>query len=166
MEAGWEARIEGFWAEFDDTRPEAMLEQMRALLSERPANEPEALYEWASVHDALELEQAAVPLYREALELGLDGPRRPMAVIQLASSLRNVGEPQAAVQLLEDLPADTATGDAAKAFLALALWDCGRGDQALRTALLALAPTLPQYRRAIEAYAAELQPTSAAPDRL
>jgi tetratricopeptide (TPR) repeat protein len=158
MGTTWEERIERFWAAFDDTRPEAMLDQMRALLAERPEHDPEALYEWASVHDALGLEAAAVPLYRRALELDLDGPRKPMAIIQLASSLRNIGEPQAAVQLLQDLPADAGTGDAPQAFLALALWDCGREHEALRTALLALAPTLPQYGRAVAAYATELRP--------
>jgi tetratricopeptide (TPR) repeat protein len=156
MASPWEQRVETFWSTFDDSHPEAMIAQMRALVGERAENDPAALYEWASVHDALDREADAVPLYRRALELGLEQPRRQMATIQLASSLRNVGEPGAAAELLRDLPHDEVTGAAARAFLALALHDCGDHDEALRTVLLALAPTLPRYRRAVEAYATEL----------
>jgi Tetratrico peptide repeat len=42
----------------------------------------------------------AVPLYRKALDVGLSGERRRRAVIQLASSLRNVGRPEESVALL------------------------------------------------------------------
>lgn len=156
MTQTWNERIEAFWANADDTQPGASLNAMRALVDERPEDDPDALYEWASVHDFLGREAEAVPLYRAALANGLAAPRRQQAVIQLASSLRNVGEPDAAVELLRDLPADEIVGDAAQAFLALALWDAGRTAEALRTALRALAPTLPLYRRSVEHYATEL----------
>ena len=42
-----------------------------------------------------------MPLYRAALDGGLDPEHEPLAVIQLASSLRNVGEAAQAVALLE-----------------------------------------------------------------
>ncbi|MCR2785728.1 MULTISPECIES: tetratricopeptide repeat protein [unclassified Microbacterium] len=153
MTEPWDERVAAFWRDADDDRPEAMLAQMQALIDERGAESPEALYEWASVHDFLGREGDAIPLYRAALERGLAGERRPQAVVQLASSLRNVGEADAAVALLQDHPGDTVTGAAPQAFLALALRDAGRPDEALRVALKALAPTLPTYRRAVEAYA-------------
>lgn len=155
MDADWEDRIASFWAAADDAQPDAMLSAMRELLEERPANDPNALYEWASVHDYLGREHEAVPLYRAALGNGLDRPRRAEALIQLASSLRNLGDPESAIELLRSLPSDETTGDAAQAFLALALRDAGRHDEALRTALIALARTLPLYSRVVEKCATE-----------
>jgi hypothetical protein len=97
-------------------------------------------------------------LYRAALSSGLDGDRRSQAVIQLASSLRNIDDPEAAIELLRDAAPDHVTGDAAQAFLALALHDAGHTAAALRVALRALAPTLPLYAGAVVAYADELIP--------
>ena len=156
MTASWDDRIDSFWSAADDTQPEAMLRDMEALVAERPDGDPDALYEWASIHDFLGREDATVPLYRAALARGLQGPRRPQAIIQLASSLRNIGDPGAAVELLREQPGDAVTGDAAQAFLALALRDCGRHDEALKVALGALAPTLPLYGRSVSAYAQKL----------
>jgi Tetratrico peptide repeat len=42
----------------------------------------------------------AVRLYRAALDIGLTGKRRRPAVIQLTSSLRNLGRPEERVALL------------------------------------------------------------------
>ncbi|QGU28765.1 hypothetical protein D7D94_03045 [Microbacterium oryzae] len=129
---------------------------MAVLIRERGDGDPDALYEWASAHDFLGREAEAIPLYREALAAGLSGERRPQAIIQLASSLRNVGDPAAAIDLLEEHAPHAVTGSASQAFLALALHDAGRTDEALRVALRALAPTLPLYSRAVAAYADEL----------
>jgi tetratricopeptide (TPR) repeat protein len=152
----WQARVAEFWQRADDTSPDRMLAVMRELVGERPDGDPEALYEWASVHDFLGREVEAVPLYRAALDAGLDGARRSRAVVQLASSLRNVGEAAAAVELLDGFKTDDDAEPASKAFLALALHDLGRHDDALAVALKALAPTLPLYRRAVEHYAGSL----------
>lgn len=152
----WDARIDRFWESADEDQPDLTIETMRRLVDERPSDDPDGTYEWASVHDFLGREVEAVPLYRKALADGLSGDRRPQAVIQLASSLRNVGEAREAVELLQDAAPDSVTGDAARAFLALALYDDGRPGEALRVALKALAPTLPLYRRSVSSYADEL----------
>ena len=170
MTAAWDPRVDAFWESADDTRPEDMLHAMAALVAERPDGDADAVYEWASIHDFLGREADAIPLYTAALDAGLREPRRRQAIIQLASSLRNVGNPAAAVELLDGLPADDTTGNAAQAFLALALHDCGAHDRALRVALRALAPTLPSYGRAVAGYADELlgddpQRRPDAPDR-
>lgn len=156
MSTSWDSRIESFWAAADKAQPEVMLRDMEALISEREIDDSDALYEWASIHDFLGREDEAIPLYQAALAHDLQGPRRPQAIIQLASSLRNIGEPAAAVTLLEKQPTDSVTGDAAQAFLALALRDCGRTDEALRVALRALAATLPIYGKSVAGYAGEL----------
>jgi hypothetical protein len=130
---------------------------MQALIAERSDGDPDGTYELASVHDFLGFENDAIPLYRAALDAGLSGERKPQAVIQLASSLRNTDQAAAAVELLENRPEDDITGSAAQAFLALALYDVGRTDEALRVALNALASTLPMYGRAVSSYADELK---------
>jgi hypothetical protein len=100
----------------------------------------------------------AVPLYREALEGRLEGENRRRAVIQLASSLRNLGQADESVALLTpelDAPSDH-LDDAVRAFLALALVDVGREREALCHALTALAPHLPRYQRSLANYARDL----------
>jgi 8-oxo-dGTP pyrophosphatase MutT (NUDIX family) len=128
-------------------------------VSERDAD---ALFARAGDFDAAGDERAAVPLYREALAAGLSGESRVRAVIQLASSLRVLGDASGAIALLRTVPAGDPLAPAARAFLALALFDDEKPAAALQTALEALTPTLPAYRRSLDAYAAEL----AAPDRV
>ncbi|WP_104190948.1 tetratricopeptide repeat protein [Cryobacterium sp. Y82] len=123
---------------------------MQALVAERRDDDPAAIFEWASVHDFLGREAEAIPLYRRALELGLDPVRNSQAQMQLASSLRNVGETTEAVKILEGMEPDATVGEA---FLALALFDAGRPGDALRVALKASAKSLPVYRGAINHYA-------------
>lgn len=156
MTASWDARIDLFWDSADSTQAGVMFGAMAALVAERASDDPDALYEWASIHDFLDRAEEAVPLYKAALEHGLKGPRRAQAIVQLASSLRNSGKPKEAIDLLERHPQDLVTGNAAQAFLALALRDCGRHDEALSVALRALASTLPLYGRSVTAYADDL----------
>jgi hypothetical protein len=97
----------------------------------------------------------AVALSRPALPGALGGARRRRAVIQLASSLRNVGRPEESAALLT---AELDAGpdhldDAVRAFLALALVDLGREREAAALALGALAPHLPRYQRSLANYA-------------
>jgi tetratricopeptide (TPR) repeat protein len=162
MTASWNDRVDHFWESADDSKPDLMIVRMRSLLQERSATDPDALYEWASVHDFLGREAEAIPLYRQALANGLSGDRHPQAIIQLASSLRNVGDAQGAIDLLQHLALSTVAGAAGQAFLALALHDAGQPDAALRIALKAIAPTLPLYGRAISSYADELIPNTPA----
>ena len=101
-----------------------------------------------------------MPLYRQALETGLQDERRRRAVIQLASSLRNIGRADESVALLR---AELDTGpdeldDAVRAFLALALVDTGQEREAVSHALTALAPHLTRYQRSLANYARQLAP--------
>lgn len=130
-----------------------------ALASERPAGDAAALFELGGVHDALGLEDDAIPYYRQAIEAGLEGERATRVFIQLASTLRNVGASAEAVATLESMPTAGNDEAARQAFLALALYDEGRFGDALRTALLALIPTLDAYGRALKEYAEDLPGT-------
>jgi hypothetical protein len=128
------------------------------LTGELPDDEGAGPFERAAARDSTGHSDLAVPLYRQALERGLGGERRRRAVIQLASSLRNLGEVATSVELLEAELARTSDGldDAVRAFLALALVDSGREREAVSHALTALAPHLPRYQRSTANYARAL----------
>jgi tetratricopeptide (TPR) repeat protein len=152
----WQDRVDRFWAEVDLDDEDGALAGMRALVDERGPHDAVALFEWAGIHDSLGLETEAVPLYREALARGLDDRRTARATIQLASTLRNLGEVDEAIALLRAAPDVPELGGARRGFLALALHSRGDDAAALREALTALADTLPYYQRSLRAYAAEL----------
>jgi tetratricopeptide (TPR) repeat protein len=154
----WEERLAALWTSFDDYGEEAFLSAMEALVAELPLDSPVAAFELAGAHDSTGQEERAVALYRRALDLGLSGGRRRRAVIQLASSLRNVGQAAAGIALLraEREAGSDELDDAVSAFLALALVDIGREREAAALALAALARHLPRYQRSLANYAREL----------
>lgn len=63
---GWDEQIALFWTTADDARPDETLDTMRELVAQRPADDPDALFEWASVHDYLGMETEAIPLSAHA----------------------------------------------------------------------------------------------------
>jgi hypothetical protein len=156
----WESEVAAVWAGAESLMDAALLAAVDDLAARAGVDHPDGLFEAASVRDYLGLEAEAEPLYRRALERGLDGRRRPQATLQLASTLRNLGRAAEAVDLLEEHlaehPDDEWTG-AGAAFLALALAGCGRDRDAASVALVALAATLPAYGGAVHRYALELR---------
>ena len=131
---------------------------MGELVGELPPHDAIGLFEQASAFDSTGHPDLAVASYRQALERGLSGQRRRRAVIQLASSLRNLGHAGESVALLTaelDAGSDD-LDDAVRAFLALALTSVGRDREAVSLALTALAAHLPRYNRSLAAYAREL----------
>jgi ketosteroid isomerase-like protein len=158
----WERRLAAAWAAQDDLDEATFLARIDRLAAEAPTDAV-AAFERAGARDSTGHTDLAVPLYRQALDRGLTGPRRRQAVIQMASSLRALGQPEEAVSLLTaELAADSdPLDDAVRAFLALALADTGREREALSLALGALAGHLPRYRRSLRAYARLLVDPSA-----
>jgi tetratricopeptide (TPR) repeat protein len=153
--ADWEQRVADLWAAFDDHGEDEFLARMEALAAEQPADSAVAAFERAAAFDSTGRSDLAVPLYRQALDRGLEGERRRRAVIQLASSLRNLGQAAESVELLtaERNVGSDDLDDALSAFLALALVDTGREREAVSLALAALAPHLPRYQRSLANYA-------------
>lgn len=145
-----------FWRDADDSDPLRMRIQLDQLLSIASYSDARVLFERASLEDFLGDEAAAVPLYEASLLRGLDADRENQARIQLASSLRNVGRPREALQLLRDAEFSSEYVSARDAFVALTLWDLGEYALALRNAVQAAQPALGKYRRAVGAYAADL----------
>jgi tetratricopeptide (TPR) repeat protein len=157
-EADWERRVEALWVTIDDHDETDFRTAMERLVAERPPGDPVGLFELASAFDSTGHPEPAAERYRAALDCGLGGYRRRRAVIQLASSLRNLGRVDESLALLE---AERDTGfdeldDELAAFLALALTSAGREREAVAVALTALAPHLTRYTRSVTAYAADL----------
>ena len=151
----WERRIADAWASIDRYAEDDFVALIDRLAAELPPDSPIGPFERAGAHDSTGHSDLAVPLYREALDRGLAGPRRRQAVIQLASSLRNLGRMDESVALLTaelDAGSDE-LDDAVRGFLALALVDAGREREAVSHALTALAPHLPRYQRSLGNYA-------------
>ncbi|MFS0794017.1 tetratricopeptide repeat protein [Microbacterium sp. 1P10AE] len=154
----WQDRIDGVWS--DDTLSEAeVVERIDALATERPEDDPVALFERAGARDSAGLEAEAEVLYRRALDRGLDEERRTRATIQLASTIRNLGKIDEALALLRAEYERQPRGplhDAAAAFYALALVSAGEAERAASIALETLAPHLPLYTRSVTGYAREI----------
>ena len=153
--AEWEARLAELWKSIDEYSEEEFVTRMEQLTAELPADSAVAFFERAGAFDSTGHSDLAVPLYERALEHGLEGDRRRRAVIQLASSLRNLGRAPESVALLsaEREAGSDELDDAVSAFLALALVDTGREREAVAVALTALAPHLPRYQRSLANYA-------------
>ncbi len=160
MDIAWEKRVAAAWADVEqyDDRGAEFRQIIDALVEELPEGSPVAPFERACAFDSTGHSDRAVPLYREALEKGLDGYRRRRTAIQLASSLRNIGRAEEGVTLLEaelERPEDELT-DAVRATLALCLASLGREREGLALVLEALAAHLPRYQRSMGNYARAL----------
>ncbi|MFF7788789.1 tetratricopeptide repeat protein [Streptomyces sp. NPDC007991] len=166
MNQDWEDRVAALWDRFDDyaeteedeTRFRADVD---ALVAELPQGSPLGPFERACAWDSTGHSDQAVPLYREALARGLAdvSPYKARRTkIQLASSLRNIGQAEEGVKLLEaelDAPSDE-LDDPVRFFLALCLSSLGRDREALSLALGTLAPHLNRYRGSAAYYAQAL----------
>lgn len=163
MVTNWDQRVAELWAALDEYKPEQFRARIDELVAELPPGSPDGLFELACANDSTGRPEQAAPLYRQAIEAGLAGYRRRRAVIQLASTLRNLGNLEESVALLSaeratgtDDPEVATLNDAVDAFLALALVDTGRPREAAGLALGALAKHLPRYNRSLGYYAGEL----------
>lgn len=159
-DADWERRLASAWAAIDALDEKDFRARIDQLVAQLPPESGIGLFERAAALDSTGHSDLAVPLYRQALDRGLAGERRRRAVIQMASSLRNLGRPEESVELLtaemhavSDDPGAKRLDDALRAFLALALTDVGREREAVSLALGALAPHLPRYQRSLANYA-------------
>ena len=120
-------------------------------------DEAEREYELGGEHDSAGREEQAIPHYERALVLGLRESLVPGALLQLGSSLRNVGRNDEAVALFDDAVARFPNHVALRLFRAFALATAGRDREALVDVLeLARtrieAPEIERYRRSLENY--------------
>jgi hypothetical protein len=158
FEKDWEQRVAALWTTLDEHAPEDFRAKVDALAGDLPAGDARGLFERACANDSTGRPDVAAPLYRQALATGLSGIRRRRAVIQMASSLRNLGQAEESVRLLraEREAGSDELDDAVVATLALALADTGRAREAAGLAIGALARHLPRYNRSMANYARAL----------
>ncbi|MGH3207259.1 MAG: tetratricopeptide repeat protein, partial [Trebonia sp.] len=149
-------RAAALFALIDDYEQEdEFFAKIDALAAELPDGDADGLFHRACARDSWGHSDLAVPLYREALARGgLTGENRRRAVIQMASSLRNIGEATTALAMLE---AERAHGtdhldDALACVTALCLATLGREREGLSLVVVALAKHLPRYNRSMANY--------------
>ncbi len=159
----WDEAVQEVYAKAETMTADELLHRIEELCRQLPPGDPRVPSERGSALDVLGRESEAIPLYREALDRGLEGVSRERVTVQLASSLRNVGQAQEAVELLRGTEFSSALGGAPEAFRALALYSAGRSSEALAVALRALAATLPEYGGAVARYAEDLPADRADP---
>lgn len=154
-EAEWEHRVGDAWASIDEYEETEFRALIESLTAELPPGSGTADFERAAAYDSTGHSDLAVPLYRQALDAGLTGERRRRAIIQMASSIRNLGRPEESIALLTAELARTSDhlDDALRAVLALALTDVGREREAVSITITALAAHLPRYQRSMANYA-------------
>ncbi len=154
----WESRLSELWAQLDALPQAEFHARMRQLAAEFPPGHAISTFELAAAKDSTGHPDEAVPLYRAALAAGLVGTRRRRAVIQLASSLRNLGEVDESIAMLEaELTRESSDlDDAVRAVLALGYASAGRDREGLALVLEALAAHLPRYQRSMANYARAL----------
>lgn len=153
----WERRVAELWAD-ESVDDGERIERMRALAAIAP-HPALGAFELGGAYDSGDREAAADEQYALATSSGLasvDPDRATQLAVQHASTLRNLGRIDEAIAMLESATPHPSVGNAHAVFLALALLSAGRKDEALRTVIEAIEPTLPQYRRAVRAYATEL----------
>lgn len=155
-DADWDERVADYWATVDLSDREGAVARMKALTSERPETDPDAHFELGGAYDSTGYEAETQHHYSRSRDLGLAGSRLAQLNIQQGSTLRNLGRLDEAIAMFEATESDPSIGDARAVFLALALRDAGRPDEALRLCIEALAQHLPQYQRSAMNYARAL----------
>jgi catechol 2,3-dioxygenase-like lactoylglutathione lyase family enzyme len=158
VDVDWDQRVAALWAQINEFDEEVFRSAHALLVDELPAGSSVATFERAALHDSFGRPDLAIPLYLEAIAAEVPGERRRRAVIQMASSQRNMGHPAKAVELLRpelEMQADHLTG-AVRTFLALALNDLGRPVEGVAVAITALSEYLPRYNRSVARFAGEI----------
>ncbi|AWR98530.1 tetratricopeptide repeat protein [Metallosphaera hakonensis] len=140
-------------------RPDHELEDYFRKLYEEFNDDPRIVYEYANVLDYLGKEREAIPLYREALRKGVSGKRHDMCLVQLASSLRLVGDFRESYEILSNLFHGTKE-PSSLLFLSLTLVSLNKMDEAFclmfRYILGKNEGFLEDYRRALTQYIDEI----------
>jgi hypothetical protein len=99
-DADWEQRASGAWASLDQRSEVEFLARIENLASELPADSGVGSFLRAASLDSTDHPDLAVPMHRQSQDLGLTSNHRRRPVIQLATSLRNLGQPAESVALL------------------------------------------------------------------
>ncbi|MBC8170753.1 MAG: tetratricopeptide repeat protein [Anaerolineae bacterium] len=149
-------------AELEETGTEqAVIDYYRPLVAQYP-DDAQVQFRMGGAYDSAGYEAEAVVHYQRALELGLSGDDLWRVAVQLGSSLRNVGDTEGAIAILQKASVDYPDHVALRAFYALALTSAGQSQQAvveLLDVILRHPTALEAYKRSLRAYTDELRTT-------
>jgi tetratricopeptide (TPR) repeat protein len=148
----WQDEVDAVWARADELGDQGVMDAIDALAADAP-DPALAAFERGGARDSAGHPDLAEPFYREALALGLPEDERAQCTIQLASTIRNLGRPEEALELLGAAEPYPPYAVATAAFTALTLASLDRPTEGLAELLRAVAPTLPRYTRSVRAYA-------------
>lgn len=155
----FEDTVAGSWALVRDGHAAEALTMLESLVLSHPEN-PRAHFEYAGLLDFLGREAEAVAPYRRAQALGLAGVDLPRLYAQLGSTLRNVGDLDGALAVLDEGQQRFPDYAAIRAIRALALVSAGRCSEAMSELIETFVVTpgvdLDGYERALRAYASAL----------
>ncbi len=148
--------IENAWKYTGD--PEKLIRTFQEVFDDYREN-PIYFFEYANALDFLGKEAEAIPLYQQALSLGISGKLKVQTEIQLGSSLSVTGDNESAISTLDRVQKET-EDPAALIFLCIALFRSGEIRKSLRTALGFILSgnqgLLPEYNRALMQYLEEI----------
>ena len=153
-----ESEIADLWSMTDD---DARVVAAGRLAAQAPGD-VRLVFELAGAYDAAGDAARAIGLYEGALAGGLREPYRHRAQIQAASTLRNLGDHERALRLLDEVEVTHPGNAAVAAFRALVLVDAGRSGDAVADLVDSLVDHATDedaaaYRRSLHAYAARLR---------
>jgi tetratricopeptide (TPR) repeat protein len=142
-------------------RHEEARKEVVKLIEIVPAD-AEVLFEAASVHDYLDLEEQAAGYYVAAIEAGLSGDNLRAAYLGLGSTYRLLGRYEESLAALEEGLRQFPGAREFCVFSALTYYKMGRFEEAVSILLQVVADTsddagIREYERAIRHYAEELR---------
>ena len=156
LKADVNRRVAAVFAAIDDYDEEKFIAEVDALAAELPEDDADGMFHRGCARDSWGHSDLAVPLYAQALDIGgLTGENRRRAVIQMSSSLRNVGHAEEGLAHLlkeKETGGEDHLSDALDCTIALCLATLGREREGLSLALVALAKHLPRYNRSMANY--------------
>ena len=132
--AGIERETAEGWDLFRAGREDEAIAHFRQLVERHPGD-PRTHFEFGGSLDAAGREAEAIAEYRRAIELGLSGDDVSRVLLQLGSSLRNVGKHDEAVRVFSEGRERFPGHAPLRFFLALALDDTGMHREAIVEAL-------------------------------
>ncbi|WP_081700350.1 tetratricopeptide repeat protein [Sulfobacillus thermosulfidooxidans] len=157
-----EEKAQQGWTEFHDN-PQALRTYFTHLAEAYP-DSGRATFELANVLDFLSREHDAIPLYQQAIALGLTPEYEAYAKVQCASSLRNLGRSDEAVALMHEVMTAFPQFPAFAVFMALAQDSQGKPREALQFVLEWIvnqcqSSDLARYHRALTHYVENMGPS-------
>ncbi len=156
----WKSELDAIVGARHGGRADHVLDLLRKLDARFP-NVAEIHYQLAWTLDTAGKPADALPHYEKAVALGLEPNEHANALIGLATTLRTLGQPARAADVLRSGQVQFPDNREFEVFLALVLHDLGEHAEALRLALTALCdttedPGLTAYQRALRYAASQL----------